>query len=464
VLADLLDAEPSDETRKLLTEIRGPSSKRLPPRPPSTPAPSLGPGGGGVAGGAGLAKGAIARPAPRAPNGARVGILPMRSAGLPNEISYLGPGLADEIATALSRFRWLSVVASGSVARLAKGNREEPANPAAPGIDFLLDGTIQNSRNRLRFSLRLLDLRANGQVVWARRFDRQADDPLAVQDEIASAVVAQIDPAMLLIEAKRSASRAVADPSPYQLVLRSVPLITRLERDSFMRAGEFLAQAIAMEPDHAGAHLYYGYWHCLLLSQGWASDPVETRARGAELAERAVVLDPASAGAFSMAGHLRAVLLQRLDEAAVLHERALELNPNLATAWALSAVTGAFQGDTRRAEGHLARYKALAPLDPYSALFEGLSGIVHLLKRDYQAAVAAGRAVTQLNPNFATGFKPYLAALGHLAQRREAEAVLRRLLAIEPGFSVERVLDATPLERQIDRDHYAEGLRLAGAP
>jgi len=75
-----------------------------------------------------------------------------------------------------------------------------------------------------------------------------------------------------------------------------------------------------------------------------------------------------------------------------------------------------------------------------------------------------GRAVSEMNPTFSENFKPYLAALGHLGRAQEAALVRRRLLTLEPGFSVERFLAATPLERESDREHYAEGLRLAGVP
>ena len=128
----------------------------------------------------------------------------MRCVGLPDDDAYLGPSLANEITTALSRFRWMSVISLNSLARFAQDGGDGPAMRQACGIDFLLDGAIQRSRNKLRITLRLLDLRADNQVVWARRFDRPADDLLSVQEEIAAEVAAQIDPVMLLIQAKRS--------------------------------------------------------------------------------------------------------------------------------------------------------------------------------------------------------------------------------------------------------------------
>ena len=115
------------------------------------------------------------------------------------------------------------------------------------GLDFLLDGSIQRVRNRLRITVRLLDLRAGNQVVWARRFDRQSNDLLSLQDEIASEVVAQIDPEILLIEAKRSSARPPIDATAYDLMLRAIPLIGRMEHGPFMQAGQHLSDAIALE-------------------------------------------------------------------------------------------------------------------------------------------------------------------------------------------------------------------------
>jgi len=184
--------------------------------------------------------------------------------------------------------------------------------------------------------------------------------------------------------------------------------------------------------------------------------------KAGQMAERAIVLDPYDARALTIAGHVRACVQRRPREGAALHERALSLNPNLAMAWALSAVTQAYLGDTDEAERRNNHYKRISPLDPHAFLFDGFFILIHLLNRDYESAVATGRAVTEINPTFSENFKPYLAALGHLGRTQEAAAVRRRLLALEPGFSVERFLTATPIERQTDREFYAEGLRLAG--
>jgi DNA-binding SARP family transcriptional activator/TolB-like protein len=455
VLADLLDAEPSAETQSLLQEIRGPSSKRLPTRPPhpvperaTEEEPEL------------TATTSIAERSPR--TGARICVLPLRCVGLSDDIAYLGPSLANEITTALSRFRWMSVVSSNALVQMARDNHVTATIRRPRDIDFLLDGAIQRSRNNLRVTLRLLDLRQDNQVVWARRFDRPADDPLVTQEEISGEVAAQIDPVMLAIEVKRALTHPTESSSAYDLILSAAPLIVRLERGGFTRAGEFLARAASLEPDHAAAHAWHAAWHVLLICQGWASDPGRAGARAIELAERAIVLDPFSAGVFAVAGHVRAIVQRNPQEAVALHERALELNPNFAVAWVLSAISNGLLGETKEAERRYQRYRVLSPVDPYSFMFDGMFASVHVMRRDYQSAVTIGRSVTQLNPSYATGFKPYLAALGHLGAGKESAAVLRRLRLIEPDITAERCLIAFPLARDVDREHFLQGLRLAG--
>jgi DNA-binding SARP family transcriptional activator/tetratricopeptide (TPR) repeat protein len=458
VLAELLDVAPSAETQALLVEIHGPSSKRLPTRPLRPVVETVTP--------AAVGDEAVAETSdePHAEGGARIGVLPMRCVGLPDDVAYLGPSLANEITTALSRFRWMSVISLNSLARFARERDDGSAIKRTSAVDFLLDGAIQRSRNKLRITLRLLDLRADNQVVWARRFDRSADDLLSVQEEVAGEAAAQIDPVMLLIQAKRGAAGPDAGTSAWQLILRSVLLITRLANDGFRRAGENLTRAIELEPDHAPAHAWYAAWHVLLVSQGWAADPHAAGNRAADLAERAIVLDPYSAAVFTVAGHVRACIEHDPRGAAALHERALALNPNLAAAWALSAITHVLLGDVKEAERRYSRYKVLSPLDPYSFMFDGLFGMVHLLKGDCEAAVAVGRTVTQLNPSYSAGYKLYLAALGHLGRGQETGIVLQRLLAIEPNVTIERCISTFPLAREADRDKFAEGLRLAGVP
>ncbi len=477
VLADLLDAQPSDETQRLLAEIRASSPPAAPmprgqaiPPPPPPPASRLEPRQPMREPRADFLR--EPRPEvrerssgePRATTrgGARVGVLPLQMIGTTESEVHLSTGLADEITSALARFRWMFLVSSSSLARYATQTRDEMQIRRAFDIHFLLDGTIQRVGERLRINLRLLDLRAGNQVVWSQRFDRAADDLLTLQDDVAAEVVAQIDPEILLIESQRVTSRPSQDSNAYDLVLRAMPLISRLDKPLFLEAGELLRRAVDTEPDYAAGHAWYAYWTMFLVGQGWAASPGDAMAEAGRLAERAITLDPQDAKALTIAGHVRAFLHHRLREAIALHERALMLNPNLAMAWNLSGVAFAYLGELPEAERRIARYKQLSPFDPQAYFYDTARIIIALLKHAHEQAVEIGREVSQMNPAFSAACKPYLSALGHLGQKQEADAVRARLLEIEPEFSLSRFSQGSPFERAADREHYVTGLRLAG--
>ena len=445
-LLECLGANPSPETMSIAADIREGKELRI-----TEPVPALAP--------------FVARfDRINTRGGAKVGVLPMTLVGTTEAEAHLAIGLAEEITTALARFRWMFLVSSSSIGHFLQDTRNEAALRRTFGLDFVLDGSVQRVGERLRITVRLIDLRDGSRVVWARRFDRQTDDLLTLQDEVASEVVGQIDPEILLIESRRAAHRAPQDSNAYDLMLRALPSMTRLERSNFQEAGALLRRSIALEPDYAAAHTAYAYWLLFQILQGWTAGRDAAVVEATEYAERAIRLDPQDARAFTIAGHIRAVLEHRPREGLVLHERALALNPNLAMAWAFSGFAYSYIGDWAEAGLRLARYKYLSPLDPYAFYYDVAFCRIALLQRDFERAVELGRAVSELNPAFAAACRPYLAALGHLGQVAEAEVVCRRLRAIEPDITIASVLAHSPFERPQDREILATGLRLGGIP
>lgn len=411
------------------------------------------------------ARGRLAKPpiATRPDEGIRLGVMPFRSPdpGRPEELSI---GLAEEITIALSRFRWISLISCLSLSQLAGEPLDGSPRWQALDVDSLLDGTVQRSSGRVRVMVRLLDMRAGGEVIWARRFDRAAGDILTLQDEIAAETAAQIDPELLLREGRRVASQPPRDAKAYDLLLRAIPAVYRLEETEFRAAGDALAAAAALDPDYASVHAWWAFWHLSLLGQGWASDPAAAMARAGQLAERAVALDPSDARALTIAGHVRAFLHHQVNEAIELHERALSLNPYLSLAWVFSGMAQSYAGHHEEAIRRIQRARRLSPFDPYSSVFDMALMIPHLARGEYEMVVEIGRRATALNPGLSSTQKGYLAALGHLGRTEEQAVIRERLLRLEPSFSVREALLRSPLVRDEDRLRYAEGLRRAGLP
>ncbi len=448
VLSDLLDATPSPETQALLAEIRSGKAVR-PPSPTPVPMSTIGE--------------ARAEPRPLAPRtGARIGVLPLSLVGTDPAHNHLAMGLAEEITSALSRFRWLSIVSTSSLVQTIADGRDDTALRNALGLDYLIDGTVQRAGDRIRIAPRLIDLRDGNQVVWTKRFDRTLDDLLRLQDEVASETVAQIDPEVLRLESRRAAQVPMAEAGPWELMLRSLPGMCRSDRQQFMDSGASLRRAIERQPDLASAHTWLACWFCFLDEHGWAEDRAAVAEQAARHAERGITLDPQNARSFTVAGHVRAALEHRLPEALSLHERAVALNPNLAMAWALSGFAHLYMGKLDEAEKRFGRYRQLSPGDPFAFQYDVGFSLLAFIRGDYERAADFGRAVNELNPDYAPGCKVYLAALGELGLAAEAATVRKRLLAFEPGFGVEQFVAASPFDDRRVTARLADGLRRAG--
>jgi tetratricopeptide (TPR) repeat protein len=248
----------------------------------------------------------------------------------------------------------------------------------------------------------------------------------------------------------------------YDLLLRAIPAIYRLDRQSYELAGSMLAEATRLEPDYAPAFAWYAYWHLFLVGQGWATAGTEVLARSEELASRAVALDPSDAQALAVLGHVRAYLHHRVEEAATLYERALALNPNLPMAWVFSALALSYKGEHAEALRRWERYKRLAPLHPHAFFFDAARLVPLLMLRRFEDVDADARQVTALHTGFTFPYKMWLSALGHLGRRDQAVEVRAKLTTLEPDFDLDKARERSPLQSPAELDFYLLGLRKAG--
>ena len=391
----------------------------------------------------------------------RLRVAPLRTIGADHD-DGLALGLAEEISAGLSRFRWISCVPGGFGPSAPAGGDFPSGAWAALEADLVLDGTIQYGPGRVRIIVRLIDLRADGEIAWAGRFDRPITDPLSMQDELGAAIVAQVDPELMKHEGRRTAGTRSQDMTAQDLLLQALPAMYRLERDSFLAARRLLEMSLRADPGSSVAHGWLAYWDLLYVGQGWATDAAASSAEAALLAERAVILDPGDARALTLAGHVRGFLGRHPEEANALHERAIALNPNLALAWCFSGLSHSYLGYHEEALRRINQAVRLSPSDPHGFFFDMALIMPHLMRGDYVSAVETGRRAIEIKPFFSSTYKGYLSALGLMRRPREAAEVLDRLLALEPGFSVETAVVRSPLTRPEDIARYAEGLRLAG--
>lgn len=391
----------------------------------------------------------------------RVGVAPLRA--LPGNLAgELAAALAEELTGALARFRWLACVPVTSLATLFGDRWTRDSLWRELALDFLLDGTVQQSGEQIRVMTRLLDLRSAGEVVWAARFDRTVTAIFDLQDEIASGAVAQLESKLLMWEGERVSALPRGNPTAHELLHASIPRLFRLDRSSFQTAGENLEHALRLDPYNPRILAWLAQWYLFAVGQGWAEDVAGATRRAHELTSAAVDLAPDDARALTLAGHVRGFIEQRPDEAHELHERAIAANPNLPMAWCRSAFSHSYSGHHAEALRRATRARSLSPDDPLGFVYEGSLAVPHFLLGEYEAAVQSGSRAIALNPGFSSSYKTQLAALGHLGRREQAAEIRARLLALEPGFSVTQAMERSPIRLAEDRARYADGLRLGG--
>jgi len=391
----------------------------------------------------------------------RVGVMPFTpiSSDADHNLAF---SLAQEVAAALARFIWFEVVAPTALMRVPIPTFLSDVELRRRDLDYVVDGSVSCSRGRYRINVRLLDLKTDATPVWTHTFDLPADRLDLIDEQVTAPIVAQIDPVILYIEGHPK--KRDEDDDALGCVMRALPLLNTMTRRNYEEGGTLIERALALDPNNAVVLSWAAYWHVFYLGQGWAQDPAQVSRTALDYAHRATQLDPSNAEALAIYAHILSFINRDTELALHYFEMALQLNRNLPFIWVYSSLTYCYLGDPDTALERLKRCRELTASLPYFSLHENPFAIAYLMKRQYKEAIEIGRRVVWSTPAFVNGYKPLIAALGHLRRRKEAAPYVKTLLEIEPGFTVERFGEVYPFARDRDRQHYMEGLRLAGVP
>ena len=368
--------------------------------------------------------------------------------------------LAHEITAALGCLRCFDVIAASS---------PKSAVPTCPvrehqfqrmGLDYLVDLTLSEVGQDTEIKVRLLDLRANAQPIWSKLLDLTDSAMHQIGEFVATHVAGCVGPVIPVIEgvSKRRSNYAATG-----FLRRAVPLMFSMERKKFRQAGQLIKLALDIEADDAAIVAWAARWQHFNISLGYGPHTRQEFVKARDLALRAVKMNPDNAEALGMYAHYCAFVEKEFDTALHYFDRALHLNPSLAFIWGLSSPTYCYIGEPTMALRRLDHYRELAPFDPYISCFERLYAIAYLFNEDYERAAMIGQRTVAAIPGFVNGYKPLVAALGHLGRREEAKPYVDKLLRLEPAFTVEKFAEVYPIKKAADRKRYMEGLRLAGA-
>jgi TolB-like protein len=261
-----------------------------------------------------------------------IAVLPFANLSGDPEQEYFADGMAEEIITALSRIRWLFVIArnssftyKGQVIDVKRVGRDL-------GVRYVLEGAVRKAGDRVRITAQLIDA-TNGAHLWADRFDGSLEGVFELQDNVAASVAGVIEPALQAAEAARSAARPTTDLGTYDCYLRALAVFYPMTKEAVFEALGLLEQAIAIDRHYGPAVALAASCHMQFVNYSWAEDPATALRKAVDLARRALQVACDDPDVIASAAMVLAVFGEDIDTMIALADHALALNPSSARSW-----------------------------------------------------------------------------------------------------------------------------------
>lgn len=379
-----------------------------------------------------------------------VAVLPFADMSGASGQEYLSDGITDDITTALSKFRWLTVAARHS----ALAYRQQQSGPremaAELGVHYLVRGSVRRTATRLRINCELIDARS-ATTAWAERYDGEPTDMFDVQDEIITSIVGALGQEIDATERKKALGAPTDNLDAWELYQRGMWHFGQYSRAEAGHAREFLRQAVAIDPGLANAHAALALLRAVEVFNAWSdASPDDLLKEAMEHAEAGIRADDQDTFTHYAMGQ---VLNQsgQPEKAIIEFRRALDLNRNHALAHFGLGATLHWRGDHKEALPHFDQAMKLSPNHPVRWAFDVAKGMaLSRLGRHDDALELLQRSRSYANidawPHICTA-----AALIAAGRPDDAQQVIAELLDVRPGFS------RSVLVRSIS--HFEPGLR-----
>jgi adenylate cyclase len=398
------------------------------------------------------------------PDKPSIAVLPFTNLSGDPEQEYFADGMVEDIITALSRYRWLFVIARNS-SFTYKGRTVDVKQVARElGVRYVLEGSVRKASSRVRIAGQLID-GSTGAHLWADRFEGALEDIFDLQDQVTASVVGAIAPRLEQAEIERAKRKPTESMDAYDYYLRGMASLYQRTRESTREALRMFYRAIELDPDFASAYGAAARCYGSRKTSNWMTDRVQETAETARLARRAVALGRDDATALSAGGFALAFVVGDLDDGAAFIDRALTLNPNMTLAWHCSGWARIWLGKLDVAIEHLARAMRLSPLDPHIFRMQAATAHAHFFAGRYDMASSWAGMGLRDRPDDINTLLIATASNGLAGRLEQAQKALARLRQLDPARRVSNLRDAMgPYRRPEDVARYEEGLRKAGLP
>jgi TolB-like protein len=404
-------------------------------------------------------------PALTLPDKPSIAVLPFQNLSGDSEQEYFADGVVEDIIMALSRMRWLFVIARNSSFTYKSRAVDVKQVGRELGVRYVLEGSVRKAGNRVRLAGQLIDA-ATGAHLWADRFEGTLDDIFELQDQVAASVVGAIAPQIEHAEIARAKRKPTERHDAYDYYLRGIATLggEPSDREANSEALTLFLKAIELDPDFAAAYGMAAWCYVWRKADGWVIDRVKEYAEAERLARRAVALGKDDAVAMARGGHALAFVVGDLEAGAAFTDQALVLNPNFAVGWMLSGLVSVYRGEPDVAIERLTRAVRLSPLDPLTFIAQTAHAMAHFFAGRFDESLSWAEKVLRDHPDYQLALRIFAAANALTGHKEKAQQTVQRLRKLDPDLRISNLLDRYPLRRSEDLARWADGLRKAGLP
>jgi TolB-like protein len=327
--------------------------------------------------------------------GKSLAVLPFANLSGNPENAYFAAGIQDEIITRLAKIGQLKVVSCLTTQRFKSAPDDLPAIARQLGVANVLQGSVQRTADAVRVNVQLVKAETDTHL-WADTFDRKLTDVFQIESDIAKTIAEKLQAKLTGSEERAISVKPTANVEAHQLYLKGRYIWNRRTAENLKKALNYFEEAAQKDPDYALA--YVGIADaCGLFPVYGAGAPQEYLPRAKGAAEKALALDDSLAEAHASMGLVHYCYFNGMESAKEF-ERAIELNPNYATAhhW-YGRLTLVMLGQLDRA---MAEAKRAYELDPVSSIIHSDLGGVNVAARRYDEAIRQLRGTVEIDPDF----------------------------------------------------------------
>ena len=394
------------------------------------------------------------------PDKPSIAVLPFQNMSGDPEQEYFADGMVEEITTALSRFKWLFVIARNS-SFTYKGKAVNVKQVGRQlGVRYVLKGSVRKAAGKVRITGQLIDA-ITGANIWADSFERDLTDVFALQDEVTVAVVSAVQPKLLLTEIALATRRRPENLTAYDFYLRALPQFYLATREGMAETLRLAHRALELEPRFGLVAALAGVCHMRNVLFGYSPDPQFDRKEAIRLLRLALSVDGDNPGTLATAALISAFMVGDCESEIEMADRAVALNPNSYSAWANRGWVYNVAGLPEEAVRSFERAIRMSPVDPGLHLTLVGMGVALIELGRFDEAIVAGKKAQRLNPAVQGPYRCLASAFAHLGRDAEAREAAARLLETDPAFTVSAWIARGA---QSNATLLIEGLRKAGLP